>query len=146
MLVGSDWYNNKLCDAIGAKRGDTVGLTCKITRFCLAPLTARNRPFSIQKTGGFRACAARENPCCTMRQQTSPLPLGKTLGQTGLTLGRIRVSAQCLLARQYHYGGGRTDQCEPAIQVPQRGEAGEVTLPRPQTFQHVPLSCAIVLS
>jgi hypothetical protein len=66
-----------------------------------------------------------------MRQQTSPLSLGKTLGQTGLTLGRIRVSAQCLLARQYHYGGGRTDQCEPAIQVPQRGEAGEVTLPRP---------------
>jgi hypothetical protein len=26
MLVGSDWYNNKLCDAIGVKRGDTVGV------------------------------------------------------------------------------------------------------------------------
>src|SRR3954470_7780481 len=26
MLGGSDWYNNKLCDASGVKRGETVGL------------------------------------------------------------------------------------------------------------------------
>src|SRR5262245_65493328 len=26
MLVGSDWYNSKLCDAIRVKRGETVGL------------------------------------------------------------------------------------------------------------------------
>jgi hypothetical protein len=62
-----------------------------------------------QYPGVFRAYAARANPCCTMRQQTSPLPLGKTLGQTGLTPGRIRVSAQCLMAHQRHHGGRCTD-------------------------------------
>src|SRR5215510_16429894 len=29
MRVGSDWYNNKLCDAIRVKRGDTVGI-CRV--------------------------------------------------------------------------------------------------------------------
>jgi len=72
-----------------------------------------------QYPGVFRAYAARANPCCTMRQQTSPLPLGKTLGQTGLTPGRIRVSAQCLMAHQRHHGGRCTDRCKHAIQVPQ---------------------------
>ena len=95
--------------------------TCPVGKW---PLTAR-----VDLTGVFRAGAARENPCDTKRQQTSPLPLGKTPGQTGLTLGRIKVSASCLLVRQCHYGGRRTDPYEHAIQVPQRGEAGEVTLP-----------------
>src|SRR4029453_14259585 len=60
-----------------------------------APLFVENQKNAlahrVQITGVFRAGAARENPCRTKRQRTSPLPLGKTLGQTGLTLSRIRV-------------------------------------------------------
>jgi hypothetical protein len=63
-----------------------------------------------QYLGVFRAPATRQNPYCTMRQWTSPLPLGKTWERTVLTPGRIRVSAQCLLARQCRHGGSHTGQ------------------------------------
>jgi hypothetical protein len=83
----------------------------------------------VEETGVFRACAARENPCGTKRQQTSPLPLGKTLGQTGLTLGRIRVSAQCLLARQYHLEAGAQTNASMPYRCPREG--GLVKSPSP---------------
>jgi hypothetical protein len=83
----------------------------------------------VEETGVFRACAARENPCGTKRQQTSPLPLGKTLGQTGLTLGRIRVPAQCLLARQYHLEAGAQTNASMPYRCPREG--GLVKSPSP---------------
>src|SRR2546425_4744341 len=57
-----------------------------------------------QYPGVFRADAARENPCGTRRQRTSPLSLGKTLRQMGLTPDRIRGSAHCILARPCAHG------------------------------------------
>ena len=56
-----------------------------------------------------------------MRQWTSPLPLGKTWERTVLTLGRIRVSAQCLLARQCRHGGSHTGQRELPYRCPRGG-------------------------
>ena len=41
----------------------------------------------------------------------------------GLTPDRIRVSTQCLLARQWHHGGRRTDRRKYTRQAPRRGQA-----------------------